>query len=184
MKKTLIPLVIVHYLFMITGILIFVIDDTAFVQLMSIINLILVPIGLITIVMNIINAFKHRNDSLDSSAKEIMIFKILMIPYYISSFIFGVIFAFVGLISLVTIFWLASFPLVLVAILMLIYNYITMISTSSHILFKLYKEYKNYSSITSVIIAMSQLIMVIDVFGAIFLYIRVKEKNKEIKEIK
>ena len=184
MKKTLIPLVIIHYAFLILTILLGAVKDEAISEGFAWALLILVPFGILSALLNAINAFRHRNESLNDIVKPIMIVKLLMIPYYLVSFLYGVIFLLLGVLSIITIFWLASLPLVLVSFLMLAYNYLIMLSTGTPIIFRLIKQYKNYNLITCIVIVITQLIMVVDVVGSIFLYIQTKEKNKNIINVK
>ena len=109
-----------------------------------------------------------------------MIVKLLLIPYYIGSFLLGVIFVLVGLLSLVTIFWLASFGLGFVAFMMLVYNYLLTLSTSSLNIARMIKTYDEYPLIIAAIITIAHFIMVFDVASAIYLYLYHKNKKNVI----
>ena len=166
MKKTMIPLVVDVYLIILSIILVYFTDHGA--TMFYIFGL----LGIFLAIANILNAALFNHD--DRVYKETLIFKIILIPFYVLNFIFGmaVMITTVLLALCIILAWLAL-PALLLGIAMIMFTYLLMISTSSYTIVKKIKMILNNNSkdmVTDIILTILQFIFVVDLVSTIIIY--------------
>lgn len=170
MKKTLLPLTAALYLSDVLFIILGCID----VDWLAYLYLAMIPVILILAVLNIVCAIANRKTTLRSSVKNALIFKLILIPHYIMSFVVGIILVIVGIFSAFTIFWLASLPVLLLVFLFCLFTYFVMVSTGTYTVVSLLRERKELNLPFVVINIVCQFIFVLDLISTAYLLYYIK----------
>ncbi|MGM9971503.1 MAG: hypothetical protein ACI35W_03775 [Anaeroplasmataceae bacterium] len=176
MKKLMIPYVISLYLMVLS------LYIGGKVSRLNGLVLLVIPLLLIVIVLGIANLFFlifKKNELQDSIIRDTMIYKIVLIPFYIFSFILGFAFLLVGSLAGFTIFFLATIPLLFVVFLIMVFTYIAMIGTSANNIVLLVKNRDKNGIVFTIVNIILQLIFVIDLIDSIFLYIHYKKSQSQ-----
>ena len=179
MKKFMIPLVISAYMIMISLILAYKTVDVRAVYMFWISSLIMIILS----IANGIYAMLSNHDERQIH-KETMIFKIILIPFYIFNFIAGLMVALTTIFAVLTIWFIvAAIPLAIVGLLMLVSTYLLMLSTGSYNIVIQIKKLRGIKkdSLIDLIITIMHFIFVADLVGAIIInsYDKEKEINYE-----
>ena len=174
MKKLVIPLIVILYMLVACLCLIAATTKMIFVYAFYVLGM----LAFALIVMNIINALlgNYNNENI---YKETLIYKIVLIPFYIFNFVVGILVAFVAVFAALSVwFFIAAIPLVLISIIMIIFTYLLMISLGSYNIVTLIKRIRRGESRDiklDILTLVLHFIFVVDVLGAIVLY--KNEKN-------
>lgn len=166
MKKLMIPLTISTYCIALFLILAGALDERWPVYLW----LVSIAVSFVLSIANVFNAaaFKHNEENI---YRDSLIFKILLIPFFIANFILGILVAVTSIFSIFTLFFFASIPLAIIALLMMVFAYWLMLSTSSYsIVLRLKIITIGKTPVKDLIIIVLHFIFVLDVIAAIILY--------------
>lgn len=172
MKKTLFPLTAALYF----SDVLFIILGCIEADWLAYFYLAMIPTTIILAVLNIVFALVSRKTNLRSSVKNALIFKLVLIPHYIMSFVISVILVIVGIFSVFTIFWLASLPVLLIVFLLYIFTYFVMVSTGAYTVVSLLRERKALNLPFVVINIVCQFIFVLDLISTAYLLYYIKNK--------
>ena len=176
MKKFIIPLIVSLYLTCISFFMVNVLDWFMYVFYG------LVVLNIILIIINILYPIINHKKLNPKSYKEIMIYKLILIPYFIFNFVVGVVILLMGLLSFITIFFFAGIPLLLMAFLVCVASYVVILATSSYEIILLIKGMNKKTVIFNIIMIILNFIYVLDVVGSIITFINYKNENKEVAE--
>jgi len=166
MKRLMIPLTISTYCIALFLTLTAILDTRWPVYLWLVSIVVSFILSLANVCYAIIGKHEESNIYRDS-----LIFKIVLIPFFIANFILGILVAVSSLFSVFTLFFFASIPLFIIALLMMVFAYWLMLSTSSYsIVLRLKKVVISKAPIKDVLIIVLHFIFVLDVFAAIILY--------------
>ena len=119
--------------------------------------------------INIIYAiFKRKEDGI---YRDSLIFKLILIPFFIFNFILTILIISTSVFSIFTAFFFASLPLILVGALTVLYAYLLLLSTSIYsVKVKLRNIYKSKNPIKDIILVVFHFIFILDVIAAIIFY--------------
>ena len=138
----------------------------------------LILLNTILIIINILYPIINFKKLTPKSYKEIIIYKIILIPYFIFNFVVGVIILLMGLLSFITIFFFAGIPLILMAFLVCVASYMVILATSSYEVIILIKGINKKTIIFNIIMIILNFMYVLDVIGSTITFVKYKNNEK------
>jgi len=116
--------------------------------------------------------------------KTSLIIKSVLIPEHIVTFVLSIIIGVIGIFSIVTLFWLASLPLVLAGFVILVCDYLVTVNSGLPTLFYLIAHNKEDNPIRVVICSIALFVPILNFADSIYLfvYFNNKENNKQALE--
>ena len=165
MKRILISSFIIScYILLVLFILIEILLINADPKIIILLLLITVALGAVNIINAIVTALKNKNETLTSSwhNKTMLVFKLIMIPFFVLNFIFWY------TATSIT-FLFGGFLLIPIGI---VFTYIILLSSSTHVISEMYVYYKNRKITFPFFILHSllQLLFVVDVIDYIYVH--------------
>ena len=176
MRSILIPLIVSLYL---TCVVFFMVNIAYFFVY---IYYGMVLINIILIFINILYSIINKKELTPIIYKETMIFKIVLIPYFIFNFIMGIIIVFMGIASILTIFFFASLPLIFISFLVGVASYMVVLASSSYNVVLLIKETKKKTAIFNIIMIILNFIFIADVIASVITYVNNYKKEEILNE--
>ena len=167
MKSTLIPLIISLYLMDIS---IFLVGNEKYPWLdyifycFVILSMILV---LVAIIMAIILGKRLKSPGV---YKACMIANLVLIPHMILCFVVAIVIMSLGVASIITIFWLASIPTILIGFCVMVFLYFVSLAINSSDIIKLFHQRHDNGYIFTLINVVILFIPVANVIDSVFLF--------------
>lgn len=180
MKKFLIPLAVVLYIADVLFIVIGCIPEESASDAPVTIWLILISLGLVFALLNIIfSAVLSGKREYDAyvSARRAFVFKLIFIPHYIFAFVFFIILIIGGFASILTVFFVAAIPILLIAFLLWAYTYFIMVSTGVDLIFSLWKNRESLGTLRMIAVAVCQFFFIADIISAAYIMSYAKEQT-------
>lgn len=175
MKKTIIPLIVSCYVVMFSYILVLIDDSLEFA---SYLGLIFVLVCFLLAILNLIVLVVNRRNKDLSVFRNVLLFKVIMIPFHIFVFAIGMIVLFGSVLSLFTVFFLASAPLILIGCFFFFFNYVMMISIGIHSVVQLINNRKRIDPVSFVLAIILQFIFFGDILSSMYLHSFFKGKEE------
>lgn len=127
---------------------------------------------------NIIFAVADRKTAFKTALGKSMVFKLVLIPYYILNFAeFIILLAGGAVTAFAPLFWPALLPILLTAFLICCFSYFIMISTSALNIVALIRERRGVNPVFALVNVVLQFVPVADVLDTVYLYNYLKNKT-------
>lgn len=134
-------------------------------------------ISIVLAIVNLVVAIKNRKKPDPNVFRATLLVKLIMIPFHIFNFVIMIVVFAGGLLSLATIFFLASAPLLFIAWLISCFGYMVLISTSIHSIFQLVGQRKKVNIAITILGIVLQCVYFADIVISIYLYSDFKKKK-------
>lgn len=167
MKPMMIIQTVLNYLLVIWFIVIGCFEEVP--DVLSYIPLIMIAVSVLFSIANIIFAIASKKTKVLPCAKTTMVCKCSMIVFHIINFILAIIIGILGVFSVITIFWLASLPLLFVAFLFMLYGYLMILSSSANLIFAFIRHRKRMNQFYFYVFIVLLCLPVLDVFASVYI---------------